>query len=137
VKRALESSKWGLVWAFGFVGTVDFLRTHHSTSRILGYAAGIAVLLLVVSLPRLRSDERGFAFVKSALGVSVLGGVLLATMLVVHSWRWIVFAAVLVAVNLLDLGIAYVNDNPLRPDDPDPAELHKPSSDVWQNLPRF
>jgi hypothetical protein len=137
VKRALESLKWGLVWAVGFAGTVDFLRRHHSASRILGYAAGIAVLLLVVSLPRLRSDERGFAFVKSAVGVSVLSGVLLATMLVVHSWRWIAFAALLVAVNLLDLGIAYAIDRPWRPDDPDLAELHKPSADVWQNLPRF
>ena len=137
MERALESLKWGLVWAVGFAGTADFLRRHHSTSEILGFAAGIAVLLLVASLPRLRSDDSGFAFVKSALGVSVLGGVLLATMLVVHSWRWIVFAAVLVAVNLLDLGIAYMNDRPLRPDDPDPAELHKPSADVWQNLPRF
>ena len=125
-----------LVTVIGLAGTADFLRQHHSPSRILGYAAGIAVLLLVASLPRVRGDERGFSFVRSVLGVSILAGVLLATMLVVHSWRWILLAGVLVAVYLLDLGIAYTNDRGWRPDDPEPADLHKPSSDVWQNLPR-
>jgi hypothetical protein len=136
VKRRLESLKVGLVAAFGLAGTADFLRRNHSASRILGYAAGIAVLLLVSSLPRLRRDEDGFSFVKSAVGVIVLGTVLLATMLVVHSWRWILFAALLVAIALIDLGIGYANDRGWRADDPDPAELRKPSSDVWQNLPR-
>ena len=137
MNRRLESLKAGLVAAFGLAGTADFLRHHHSTSRILGYAAGIAVLLLVSSLPRLHRDEDRFWFVKSAIGVIVLGAVLLATMLVVHSWRWILFAVVLVTIVLIDLAIAYANDRPWRPDDPDLAELHKPSPDVWQNLPRF
>jgi hypothetical protein len=137
VNGRLESLKAGLVAAIGLAGTADFLRHHHSTSRILGYAAGIAILLLVSSLPRLRRDEDGFWFVKSAVAVIVLGAVLLATTLVVHSWRWILFATLLVAIALIDLAIAYANDHPARPDDPDPAELHKPSSDVWQNLPRF
>ena len=69
--------------------------------------------------------------------MSVLAGVFLATILVVHSWRWILFAGVLVAVYLLDLGIAHMNDRPELPDDFEPVELRKPSSDVWQNLPRF
>jgi MFS family permease len=137
VKRRLESLKAGLVPAIGLLGTADFLRHHHSTSRILGYAAGIAVLLLVASLPRLRDDESRFSFLRSALGVSVLTGVLLATMLVVHSWRWILFAAGLVAIALIDLGIGYMADNPGLPTDPEPAELRKPPTDVWQNLPRF
>src|SRR5205823_11266273 len=102
VQRRLESLKVSLVTVIGLAGTADFLRQHHSPSRILGYAAGIAVLLLVASLPRLRGDERGFSFVRSVLGVSILAGVLLATMLVVHSWRWILLAGVLVAVYLLD-----------------------------------
>jgi MFS family permease len=137
VKRRLESLKVDLVAAIGLLGTADFLRQHHSTSRILGYGAGLAVLLLVASLPHLRRGERGFAFLKSALSVSVLAGVLLATMLVVHSWRWILFAAGLVAVALLGLGIEHMDDGLELSNDPEPAELRKPSSDVWQNLPRF
>jgi MFS family permease len=137
VKRRLESLKVDLVAAIGLLGTADFLRQHHSTSRILGYAAGLAVLLLVASLPHLRRGERGFAVLRSALSVSVLAGVLLATMLVVHSWRWILFAAGLVAVALLDLGIEHMDDGLELSNDPEPAELRKPSSDVWQNLPRF
>jgi hypothetical protein len=85
----------------------------------------------------MRHDEDGFSFVKSAIGVIVLGTVLLTTMLVVHSWRWILFAVVLVAIALVDLGIGYTIDRPGLPTDPEPAELRKPSSDVWQNLPRF
>ena len=137
MKRRLESLKWSLVGVLGFAETADFLRRHHSTPRILGYAAGIAVLLVVSSLPRLRSEEEGFLFVKSAVGVIVLGTVLLTTMLVVHSWRWMLFAAVLVAIALIDLGIEHMNDVYGRSTDPEPAELRRPSSDVWQNLPRF
>jgi MFS family permease len=137
VKRRLESLKGGLVAAIGLVGTADFLRRNHSPSRVLGYAAGIAVLLLVSSLPRLRRDEDGFSFLKSAVGVIVLGTVVLTAMLVVHSWRWILFAAALVAIALIDLSIGYMTDRPALPTDPEPAELRKPSADVWQNLPRF
>jgi MFS-type transporter involved in bile tolerance (Atg22 family) len=136
VKRVLESLKTALLTVGGLAGTADFLRSHHSASRILGYAAGIAVLLLVSSSPRLRRDEDGFSFVKSAAGVIVLVTVLLTTMLVVHSWRWILFAALLLAVVLIDLGIGYMADRAELPTDPEPAELRKPSSDVWQNLPR-
>ena len=113
-------------------------------SSILGKASwrrlqaiAIAVLLLVSSLPGLSSEEEGFLFVKSAVGVIVLGTVFLTTMLVVHSWRWMLFAAVLVAIALIDLGIEHMNDVYGRSTDPEPAELRRPSSDVWQNLPRF
>jgi hypothetical protein len=71
---------------------------------------------------------------------SCWGAVLLTTVLVVHSWRWILFATFLLAIAFVGFCIEHMddmNDGVGLPGDPEPAKLHKPSADVWQNLPRF
>jgi len=112
---------------------------YHSTSDLLGLAAGMAILGIVLALPHLRDEKQGGrSFLVAALSAVVLGAALLVTLYATHSWAWISFAALLVGVAFLDLVVgAAGNREAGSPPAQEPRELRKPPADVWQNLPRF
>jgi MFS family permease len=123
----------------GVVAVATLFLDYHSTSDLLGIAAGVAAVLLVLALPRLRDDEYGGrAFLASTVAVGVLGAVVLVTVLVVHAWRWISFAALVFVICLVSEAIDYARARSAEESlEQEPPELRKLPSDVWQNLPRF
>ena len=139
MRRALATLKTVLIGLAAILSVVMLFYNFHSTSYLLGLAAGLAILGIVLALPRLRDEKHGGrSFLVAALSTVVLGAVVLVTLYITHSWAWISLAAVLLAVAFLDLGIDLAREREAgSAPTQEPHELRKPLSDVWQNLPRY